>query len=104
MDFTDKEIERMDLESQILFEKIDKVISNYVEKWSEDEESGISFIIMSAIANVITKLICIMEVDRENVFDLLNDMIPDNKGLNQIRKDNERRGQVIPLPRNPRLH
>jgi hypothetical protein len=95
MDF-EKNIKEMDDESYNLYELIDGVIADFIDKHPREEEE-ISLVIMSAIANTITKLLCIMEMDREFALEMLNDILPDNESLRTIIEDNEDIGKVIPI-------
>lgn len=100
----DEEIEAMNETANGLSDKIDKVISDFVAKLPDGtDDETMPFIIMAALANVLTKLALIADEGRQFIFDGLNDMIPDDDVLTKVREmEND---NVIPITQKARhLH
>lgn len=73
--------------------QFDVIISQYVQALSEDN-GGTPFVILAAVASVLTKLAMITDNNRDFIFDSLKDMIPDNDALKAM---SENKSNVIPL-------
>ena len=97
MHLDDKIIAQLNADADNLAHHFDILITQYVN--SLEEDNGCTpFVVMAAIASVLTKVAMVTDNDREFVFDSLRDMIPDNEALKTMREyDNMATGNVIPL-------
>lgn len=99
--FTDHEIDIMNKDADLLSDKIDEVLSTYV---ADKEDTGtFPFVALAALATVLTKLTVVMNENRDAIFDLLKDLMPENDKIQEIIKDEIAKSPIV-VPGSDRIH
>jgi len=90
-------IDEMNETANLLSDQIDDTISEFIDSIPDDEDDGsVSFIIIAAMATVLTKLALVIGEGRKFIFDSLEEMIPTDDMLKEM-ETSHRMDNVIPI-------
>ena len=93
----EEKVDEMQDAANDLSDKIDDIITGYVDGLSVDEDDGaVPFIILAAIASVLTKLALVVGDGRQFIFDSLDEMIPSNDELKEMEQSHKH-NNVVPI-------
>lgn len=93
----EKVVAQLNADADDLAHQFDLIITQYVNQLEEDN-GYTPFVVLAAIASVLTKVAMVTENDSEFVFETLRDMVPNNEALKAMAEfDNLTTGNVIPL-------
>jgi len=93
----EEKVDEMQDTANDLSDKIDEVITRYVDGLSDDEDDGaVPFVVLAALANVLTKLALVVGDGRQFIFDSLDEMIPSDDDLREM-EDSHKHDNVIPI-------
>jgi len=93
MYLNEETVTKLNIDADKMGYQFDVIISQYIQALSEDN-GGTPFVILAAVASVLTKLAMITDNNRDFIFDSLKDMIPDNDAFKAM---SENKSNVIPL-------
>ena len=91
-------IDEMNETANVLSDRIDDVISEFVDNIPDDDENdgSVPFIIMAAMSTVLTKLALVIGEGRKFILDSLEEMIPTDDMLKEM-ETTHRTDNVIPI-------
>lgn len=94
MYLNEETVAKLNIDADKMGYQFDVIISQYVQALTDDNGGGTPFVILAAVASVLTKLAMITDNNRDFIFESLKDMIPDNDALKAM---NEGQNNVIPI-------
>jgi len=92
----EKTIIKLNKDADDLALQFDGIITQYV--MNLDKESGCApFVILAAVASVLTKVAMATDNDRAFVFDSLQEMVPDDIALKVMSEHEAMVGNIVPI-------
>jgi hypothetical protein len=93
----EKTVIKLNMDADNLALQFDAIITQYAHSLGDSEDGCTPFVILAAVASVLTKIAMATDNDRAFVFDSLQEMVPDDITLKAMSEHGAMIGNVVPI-------